>query len=181
MHLGEQDDLELIASYQNSGDQKLVQELYIRYEVRIFRMCMHYLRNAADAEDACVDIYIELTQKLQNQTISNFKSWLYVVSKNHALKRLKAKSRLLLAEENYGEHKVKFEDVLTHKDELFEKLPAAIDQLSESQRWCIVLFYLHGKSYKEIEKIKGYDFKKVKSSIIHGKKNLLKILTNQSK
>jgi len=65
------------------------------------------------------------------------------------------------------------------KDDYLDLLPSAIEQLEDSQRWCVVLFYLQGKSYKEIESIKGYSFNKIKSSIQHGKRNLRKIIMKE--
>ena len=179
MSVKEKSDEELLVTYRAKGDLQLLAILFGRYEVKIFRQCMKYLKNAKDAEDACIDIFIELKDKLRHSNVSNFNGWIYTVSKNHALKKLALKSKNLLAEKIFSDLLVKSTDNEDHKSRLLELLPQAIDQLREDQRWCIVLFYLHRKSYKEIEVIKGYDFKKVKSSIIHGKKNLFKVLQAQ--
>lgn len=176
MDIGNRKDLSLVEEFQTSGDQKVLKQLFEIHKQKIFRLCMHYLKNATEAEDATVDIYLQLNDKLRKTNISNFSSWLYVVCKNHALKKLAFKSRVLLAEETFLSIGVKSNGSEDHINELLEMLPDAVDQLSVDQRWCIVLFYLHNKSYKEIEQIRGYDFNKVKSSIMHGKKNLLKIL-----
>ena len=176
MDIGNRKDLSLVEEFQRSGDQKVLKQLFAIHQQKIFRLCMHYLKNARDAEDATVDIYILLNDKLRKSNILNFSSWLYVVCKNHALKKLALKGRILLAEETFLTIGVKSNGSEDHINELLEMLPDAIDHLNEDQKWCIVLFYLHKKSYKEIEGIRGYDFNKVKSSIIHGKKNLLKIL-----
>ncbi len=137
---------------------------------------MHYLKNAKDSEDACVDIYLELKAKLLTHEIRNFPGWLYRVCQNHCLKKLRKKSKVIFEELNFSHEKVESETSGDHYDRFLELLPSCIDELSEDQRQCIVLFYLHGKSYKEIEEMKGFDFKKIKSSIQHGKKQLKKKL-----
>ncbi len=138
---------------------------------------MGILKHAQDSEDACVEIFLILKEKLLTHKVEYFPSWLYMVSKNHCLKKLRKKGRLIFEDEGKIVDKGEILEKEDHIDEYLEKLPDAIDQLESSQKKCIVLFFLHGKSYKEIEEIEGYPFKKIKSSIQHGKKNLLKIMT----
>ena len=88
---------------------------------------------------------------------------------------------MIFASEKNIDEKGEINESEDHISEYLEKLPEAIDQLEESQRRCIVLFFLHGKSYAEIEDLMGYDFKKIKSSIQHGKKNLSKIMTKNER
>ncbi len=57
-------------------------------------------------------------------------------------------------------------------NEQFIKLEKGITELSEEQKTCIELFYLHDKSYEDISNMTGYDMKKVKSYIQNGKRNL---------
>lgn len=84
---------------------------------------------------------------------------------------------LLQDENNVPEHVESDEDV-NQVDRLLEALPAAIDELDERQRWCIVLFYLHGKTYKEIETLRNCTAMEVKSAIQNGKIKLKKMLSN---
>jgi RNA polymerase sigma-70 factor (ECF subfamily) len=51
-----------------------------------------------------------------------------------------------------------------------------LKQLPESQRKCLVQFYLHGKSYGQIELELGLSYKEVKSNIQNGKRMLRKKL-----
>jgi RNA polymerase sigma-70 factor (ECF subfamily) len=173
------DEKKILATYKTTKDLRLLEQLYLAYQPFLFRHCMKILKNAEDSEDACVDLFLILKDKLLTHQVSHFSSWLFVVSRNHCLKKLAKKARFIFeSEENIQETSEIF-DSEDHIGEMLEKLPEAIDQLQESQRWCIVLFYLQGKSYKEIESIKGYSFKKIKSSIQHGKKNLRKLIGDE--
>jgi len=64
-----------------------------------------------------------------------------------------------------------------HEDEseLEENLSAlknCMEQLKESQKKCVELFFLKKKCYQEIVSITSYPLKKVKSYIQNGKRNL---------
>lgn len=55
---------------------------------------------------------------------------------------------------------------------ILRKLHVYLNQLNEEQRICINLFYLQEKTYAEVSKITGFSFRKVKSFIQNGKRNL---------
>ena len=84
---------------------------------------------------------------------------------------------MLLIEENLITVRVEIEEESNQVNRLLEVLPAVIDELDERQRWCIVLFYLHGKSYKEIETLMNCTAMEVKSAIQNGKIKLKKMLS----
>lgn len=172
---------EQIRSFQKSNDLNVLADIFSRHRENIFNCCMYYLKNARDSEDACVDIFLELREKIPRHEIHNFPGWLHRLTQNHCRKKLRGKSKIILSELLPSHEKVKSESEMDHRDELFDLLPNAIDSLSDVQRWCIVLFYLHGKTYQEIESIKGYSFNQIKSAIQHGKKNLKKMLEDESR
>ncbi len=170
-------DKDQIHAYKKSKNLQVLEKLFLAYQPYLFRQCISILKHAQDSEDACVEIFLILKDKLLVHEVEHFPSWLFTVTRNHCLKKLRSKSKMIFeSEENISDQSEIFENE-DHIDEYLEKLPEAIDQLEESQKKCIVLFFLHGKSYKEIEQSEGYPFKKIKSSIQHGKKNLLKIMT----
>lgn len=165
---------EHLKAYRNSHDLKKLVQLYKPYELNVLRMCMHYLKHAQDSEDAVVDIFLELKDKVLKYDIQNFPAWLHTLTRNHCLKKLKSKARILLLEETISKELVEFEESTDQLGRILEALPAAIDELEERQRWCIVLFYLHGKSYKEIELLRDCSAMEVKSATQNGKIKLRK-------
>lgn len=167
---------DLLLKYRTTKNLNDLAELYRPYRQRVFRMCMHYLKHAQDSEDAVVDIFIELRDKLLKYDIENFNAWLYTLTRNHCLKKLRSKGREILMDEFFSKDLVESEWEEDHIDRWLERLPDAIESLDEKQRWCIILFYLHGKSYKEIEMERDYTPMEVKSAIQNGKIKLKKIL-----
>jgi RNA polymerase sigma-70 factor (ECF subfamily) len=175
-------DAELISQFTSTGDSKILGELFLRYSHLVFGVCYKYLHNTDDSKDAVIDIFDNLGKLLKTHQIRNFKPWLYSVAKNHCLMQIRKKSvenlsiPLLENEENETDF-MEFPDFIhlineRDEEEKLSLLYKCVDELEEGQKICISLFFLENKSYKEIYDKTGYDFKKVKSFIQNGKRNL---------
>ena len=120
-----------------------------------------------------MDIYEHISEKLLTQEVKHFKSWLYMVSKNHCLMILR-KNNPEVGQEIFME----FSDVAHLKDEkvALEKdlnsLEECIEELKDEQRICVEKFFLQKKSYQLVTNETGIELKKVKSHIQNGKRNL---------
>ncbi|MFX8039861.1 sigma factor, partial [Acinetobacter baumannii] len=90
----------------------------LRYTDLVYGVCLKYLKDHDAAKDAVMNIYEELLQKLQYHTIENFKSWLYVLSKNHCLMQLR-KEKKAITIEIQSDH-MQSEDY-SHLDNVLEK------------------------------------------------------------
>jgi len=181
----EKTDVELLEVYQQSGDTVFLSELFDRYVELVFGTCMKYLKNEEESKDAVMQVYELLTEKVKQHEIANFKSWLYVLVKNHCLMHLRRekKSQLVGIEDLNSDNFMESEDVLhqyiegneegiTEKEKLLQLLESGIEQLDEKQKTCLQLFYLEEKCYNEIVEITGFELKKVKSYLQNGKRKL---------
>lgn len=171
----EQGDLELLATYQKSGDMNALGTLYGRYMPLVFGVCFNYFKDEEQSKDAVMQIFEELVTKLRIHHVQNFKSWLHVLSRNHCLMALRKSSKTQIS--SIDEVFVESEDfVHLDIDEAKEKqltvLEKCLETLSEEQRKSVALFYLDEKCYKEVADLTGYDLTKVKSYIQNGKRNL---------
>ena len=172
-------DTELIERYKYSADMRYIGELYLRYTHLVSVLCMKYLKDITESEDAMMDIFEILTKDLKRHKVRNFKAWLYSVTKNHCLKRLKAK-HFMQKDEGKQKSELFFMEFTEETDPEYEevvdnnlyKLKKGIDELSEEQKKCIDLFFLKGKSYKEVAATTGYEVQEVKSYLQNGKRNL---------
>lgn len=174
------DDNELIRLYRRTGDSAYAGDLYERYVHLVYGVCMKYLKNEEDSKDAVMQIFEKLLIELKIHEVSNFKSWLHVLAKNHCLMWLRSArvrhEKSILSYEVSDDmetgdrlHLGSEEDNLEGNLALLEK---GIQVLPAEQKQCIELFYLQQKCYKEIAELTGYDLKKVKSYIQNGKRNL---------
>lgn len=171
-------DDELVAKYKATNDNKYVGELYVKYTHLVYGVCYKYLKDQELSKDACMQIFEKLLQDLITHEVSNFKSWLYSVSKNHCLMKLRAsKANIQVPLENDDGQVMEYEEYshLTDQQALeidLTKLEEGLAQLSESQKICVNLFYLQEKSYKDICTETGFSLNEVKSFIQNGKRNL---------
>ena len=164
-------DEDLLSLYKEKGSKAIVGEYYTRYGHLVMGTCMKYLKNQQDAEDLTMSLFEKLPSKLANHSISYFKSWLYMVTKNECLMLLRKKGRFFDdLSENLTEE-IEADTVLEKEVEL-TKLEAAVQELKTDQRKCIELFYLEQKSYQEIAELLRMDLNKIKSAIQNGKRNL---------
>lgn len=168
-------DSELLAQYKIKGDVQGLGELFSRYTSLIYGVCLKYLRDRDDAKDAVMQVFEKLVQTLREHEVDNFKSWLYVTSRNHCLMQIRAK-KSKMTEEIPSE--LMESDLVLHLEEETElegnlsKLEKCIEQLVNEQKHCVNLFYLEQKCYKEISGLTDFDLKQVKSFIQNGKRNL---------
>ncbi|MCH5720716.1 RNA polymerase sigma factor [Niabella hibiscisoli] len=93
--LKEATDEQLLAQFKQTGDQQALAELYLRYSELLYGVCLKYLEDAEEAKDAVMNIYQELLIKVPRHEIQNFKSWVYVLTKNHCLMQLRSAKKIL--------------------------------------------------------------------------------------
>src|SRR3977135_4453381 len=139
-----------------AGDAEAWGELYRQYAPAIFRFCRRTMPTREDAEDATMDIFIKVRQRLaQYDSTRPFSAWLYTVAANHCwdlLRRRKTRQDLESGE---------IEDMpLEHPDpgqleQLMEQrtnqeVRRALDKLPARSRMALVLRYYSDMSYHEI-------------------------------
>lgn len=171
----EQDDLSLVAAYQESGDLEVLGTLYNRYMHLVFGVCFNYFKDEEQSKDAVMQIFEELVKKLRVHQVQNFKSWLHVLTRNHCLMALRKSSKnpTVSIEDNFVENdEFVHLDIDNTKETQLTIMEKCMETLSEEQRKSVDLFYLQEKCYKEVADITGYDMLKVKSYIQNGKRNL---------
>ena len=166
------DELQL-RFYRNTGNQEVLGEIFNKYMHLVYGLCLKYLKNRDDAQDAVMSIYEQISGKLLSTEVQHFKSWLYMVSKNHCLMELRKKNPEIHTEvfmESGEEMHLNDEKVVLEKD--LEALEACIEELKAEQQRCVKLFFLEKKSYQQVNEETGLNLKKVKSHIQNGKRNL---------
>lgn len=165
----------------NSNNQEALGQLYSRYIPLVYGLCLKYLQHQEEAEDAVMQIYEEISGKIKNYEIANFKTWLYSVAKNHCLQILRKNSPGVF--EEIKDHHVESDSFmhLLYEDDNEEKdkaLNYCMATLPEEQKNCIHRFFFEECSYADIVKLTGYALNQVKSYIQNGKRNLKTCMVN---
>lgn len=172
-------DKELLAEYKRTADKVFVGILYKRYSHLVMGLCMKYLKDEDNAQDAVINIFTKLFDDLLKHNVEYFKSWLYTFTKNHCLMFLRSAKSKLSKDLDY-EYDVKtfvekseeMHQNANKREQDYIALEKALAGLNEEQRKCVELFYIQDKSYNEIVDITGYSLNNVKSFIQNGKRNL---------
>ncbi|SMG51645.1 RNA polymerase sigma-70 factor, ECF subfamily [Marivirga sericea] len=169
----------LLEQFCESQDLDLLGKLYQPYMHLVYGVCLKYLKDKDSAQDAVMAIFEELVLKLPKHEVENFKSWLYVLSKNHCLMELRKQKRKRTDNFDYSDLELMENGQVLHHEENYtfqednlERLTACIAQLKMEQKLCVELFFLDKKSYQEITDSTSYELKKVKSYIQNAKRNL---------
>jgi RNA polymerase sigma-70 factor (ECF subfamily) len=172
-------DSELIKKYKKTQDPAYVGTLYAPYMPLVYGVCLKYLKNRVLAQDAVMDLFEKLTvELLKHDTPLNFKTWLFVVTKNYCLMYLRKEGSDNKAFKYMATEFMEHESFVHPLDEiekpdLDDRLKACIEKLKEQQRQAIENFYFDKMCYKEIADKLKVDEKKVKSDIQNGKRNLI--------
>jgi len=173
------DDLELVQTYQQTGEADCIGTLFERHTEMVYLVCRKYLKDEEESRDAVMQIFENLLVSLRKHEVTNFKSWLHTIAKNHCLMHLRARKNkepvaldenLLRTVETAGDLHLSDQEA-QHELEL-QALEQGLIELGTEQRTCLELFYLQQKSYKEVADLTGWELNKIKSHIQNGKRNL---------
>ena len=169
-------DQELLEQFYNDHDNEWLGILLQRYTLLLLGVCMKYLKNEEEAKDSVQQVFLKVIQELHKYKVEYFKSWLYMVAKNHCLMKLRDKQGKFTAEINDRQIAQPEEETdrqaLLQNDHALELMGEALKELHAEQQQCVTLFYLQKKSYQQISEETGYSMLQVKSYIQNGKRNL---------
>ena len=175
-HIG---DKELLDRFYGDHNNEWLGILLPRYTLLLLGVCMKYLKNEEDAKDCVQQIFLKAINELHKYKVEYFKSWIYMIAKNHCLMRLRDKGKFpvaitekMTATPDVGEDRT----ALIEKDNILSEMQSALKELNPEQQLCVTLFYLEKRSYTEISAKTGFSMMQVKSNIQNGKRNLRLIL-----
>ena len=176
-------DNELLAHFYADGNQEWIGALLQRYTLLLLGVCMKYLKDETEARDCVQQVFLKVLTEVPKYKIDYFKSWLYMVAKNHCLMRLREKdknTKELSDNTPLAQNETDKQDLLQN-EQTYDLLEEAINELSDEQKTCVTLFYLKKKSYQQIADKTGYSLMQVKSYIQNGKRNLKILLEKKLK
>jgi len=156
-------------------------EIAAKYGRRIYTMAVRLTGDPEEAKDLAQDVFVRVYRNLDKYQPGTFEGWLYRITKNLFLDRVRAKKRVRyepLPEEDWR-HPV--EPGPTPEERLEQRVLAAevesaLDQLPPDFRTAVVLCDVQGLSYDEIAAATGWPIGTVRSRIHRGRKLLREAL-----
>jgi len=169
-----------------AGDTQAWGDLYRDYAPAIFRFCRRAMPTREDAEDATMEIFMKLSEKLaQFDPSRSFTAWLYKVAANHCwdmLRRRKARHDkdtedvtelpLEAPEPNQLEKLI--------EERTGEEVRKALDKLGARARMALVMRYYSDMSYDEIADALGVRRPFVGVVLLRARHELRQALTDNS-
>ncbi len=125
-------------------------------ELLIYKVCSIYAYTTADKQDLFQEIVIQLWKAFPKfKGESKWSTWMYRVAINTAITGLRKEKHFIQSfEPNMLPTEISDSTTYKAKEEQFQQLYAAIEQLNEIEK-AIVMLYLEEKSYEEMEEILG--------------------------
>ena len=168
-------DLELLERFYADRDNQWLGILLERYTLLLLGVCMKYLKNEELARDSVQQIFLKAITELQKYRVEYFKSWIYMVAKNHCLMQLRdkpGKNTIEVKDSIPAETDETDKERLLLNEKTYEYMGEALKELNAEQQLCVTLFYMEKKSYQQITEQTGYSMMQVKSHIQNGKRNM---------
>ncbi len=169
-------DQQLLENYYADHNNEWLGMLLERYTLLLLGVCMKYLKNEEDAKDSVQQIFLKVIEELKKYKVEYFKSWLYMVAKNHCLMKLRDRQGKIATELTERlmatPDQEPYNQSLLLNDQTLDLVEAALKELNREQQQCVTLFYLQKKSYQDISQVTGFSLLQVKSYIQNGKRNM---------
>jgi RNA polymerase sigma-70 factor (ECF subfamily) len=166
-------DEELVRKAQ-SGDERAFGELVSRYETKVYSLALKMVRNPEDAEDVLQDTFLRAYRGIKLfRGHSTFSTWVYRITANSALMRLRKKQLPLVSIEDADEREAPVNivdwtpgpvDQLLNQ-ETRRVMQEAVDSLSPEFRQVFILRDVEELSNTEVAEILELSVAAVKSRL----------------
>ena len=179
---GNQDaDAQLVERYL-AGDATAFDEMMLRHQRRIYRLCYRFVENHEDAMDLAQDVFIKAFEHLENfRRESSFKTWLCQIALNHCSNHVKRHSQDFVELNEYtGSVRASAQSQLEDREER-EQFRRLLQRLPLKQKAILELRINEQLSYEEIAKIFGRSVSTIKASVFFATEKLRKLVKDASK
>ena len=169
-------DVELIERY-FAGDTSAFDEIMIRYERQIYRVCYRFVEHREDAMDLAQDVFVKAFEHLPTfRRESTLKTWLYRIAINHCLNHAKKHSQeFVQVTESTSSTKSSAQAELEHQEQR-QRFRRLVKRLPPKQKAILELRVNEQLSYEEIAKISGRSVSTIKASVFFALEKLRKFV-----
>src|SRR2546421_5750079 len=173
---GPDPDIQLVERY-FSGDTAAFDEIMIRYERQIYRVCYRFVENRDDALDLAQDVFVKVFEHLPTfRRESTLKTWLYRIAINHCLNHVKKHSQEFVEVTEYtGSIRPTAQAQLEDREQR-EHFRRMVKRLPPRQKAILELRINEQLSYEEIARISGRSVSTIKASVFFALEKLRKLV-----
>jgi RNA polymerase sigma-70 factor, ECF subfamily len=169
-------DIVLVERY-TSGDMTAFDELMIRYERQIYRLCYRFTSNTDDARDLAQEVFIKAFEHLSDfRKESSLKTWLYRIATNHCINHVKSNNqRFVEVTDTVRQISPTAQSDLEEKEQR-EHFRRMVKKLPPKQRAILELRIHEQLSYEEIATMSNRSVSTIKASVFFALEKLRKLV-----
>ena len=178
-------DIELMLAVQ-AGDEEAFSVLVDRHRNAVVNLTYRYIGNRTDAEDLAQEVFLRVHRaRNRYRPEAKFTTWLYRVAVNASLNELRNRKTRPThgASQLPGGETDGFVPALSdqsaasppeeaERNELQERVRAAVDLLPERQRMALLLNKFHGLSYEDLASTLELSIPAIKSLLVRARENV---------
>jgi RNA polymerase sigma-70 factor (ECF subfamily) len=165
-----------------TGDIAAFDELMVRYERQIYRVCYRFVDNREDARDLAQDVFIKAFEHLTSfRRESSLKTWLYRIAMNHCINHKKKNTRDFVEVTEYiGSIRPSIQSDLEHREQR-DQLRRMVRFLPPKQKAILEMRINEELSYEEIAKMSGRSVSTIKASVFFALEKLRKLIKDNGR
>ena len=169
-------DIQLVERYL-SGDMSAFDELMIRYERQIYRVCYRFVNNRDDAMDLAQEVFIKAFEHLSSfRRESSMKTWLYRIAMNHCINHVKKNAREFVEiSETIGSTSSSVQSEMEDREQR-EHFRILVKRLPPKQKAILEMRINEQLSYEEIAAMSGRSISTIKASVFFALEKLRKLV-----
>lgn len=139
-----------------------IETIYSQYYSKVAGYIHSRIRNRADAEDLCSDVFEKIQRKLPDfdPAKASVSTWIFTITRNTVIDHYRHSKPSEELDENLSDNTELDESLLNN--ETLSELAGALRALPEELRDIIVLRYYDGKPLTEVAEIMGLSYGAVK-------------------
>ena len=139
-----------------------IETIYLHYYSKVMGYIHSRIRNRADAEDICSDVFEKIQRKLPefDSAKASVSTWIFTITRNTVIDHYRRSKPVEELDENLSDNAELDESLLNN--ETLSELAEALRALPEELRDIIVLRYYDGKPLTEVAEIMGLSYGAVK-------------------
>jgi len=160
-----------------AGDMTAFDELMIRYERQVYRVCYRFVNNRDDAMDLAQEVFIKAFEHLSSfRRESSMKTWLYRIAMNHCINHVKKNAREFVEiNEGIGSVRASVHTDMEEREQR-EQFRVLVKKLPPKQKAILEMRIHEQLSYEEIATMSGRSISTIKASVFFALEKLRKLV-----
>lgn len=178
--MSEPSDIECIDALL-SGNDRAFETIVERYTDRIYALVAGIVANSSEAEEIVNDIFLAVWKGAGRfRRESSFSTWIYRIAFNHAVSATRRRKPTTLFDEERLQQ-VADDDQSLFEECDYERLDAALRQLSSRENLIIRLFYTESMPIEHIASVVDTSVANIKVILHRSRRKLQLIITDYAK